>query len=175
MRIRNLQITLLCMVCIACSQPKIEQRYIPLDLGQVKAEGWLKDWAQDAANGITGHLDEYEKVFEYGWLGRDIAARQSDGDGVISSTGWLLEQSAYWIDGSLKTGAILGDSTLFCKAARRLDGVVDGVLASKYVHTLETGLDRCSRKRKHRERFLQQLGPWPDGALPGFVLAGHPR
>ena len=53
MRIRNLQISFVCMVCIACSQPKIEQRYIPLDLGQVKAEGWLKDWAQDAANGIT--------------------------------------------------------------------------------------------------------------------------
>ncbi len=131
MIIRKLQITLLCMVCVACSQPKAGQRFIPLDLGQVKPEGWLKDWAQDAANGITGHLDEYEKVFEYGWLGRDISARQSDGDGVISSTGWLLEQSAYWIDGALKLGYMLNDSSLIHKTSVRLDGVVDGVLASE--------------------------------------------
>ena len=50
----------------------------------------------------------------------------------MSSTGWLLEQSAYWLDGSLKTGAIIGDTALFNKAARRLDSVVDGVLSSKY-------------------------------------------
>ena len=131
MIIRKLQITLLCLVCVACSQPKAGQRFIPLDLGQVKPEGWLKDWAQDAANGITGHLDEYEKVFEYGWLGRDISARQSDGDGVISSTGWLLEQSAYWIDGALKLGYMLNDSSLIHKTSVRLDGVVDGVLASE--------------------------------------------
>ncbi len=127
----KLILPLICALCVACTEKTDGQRYIPLDLGLVKAEGWLKDWAQDAADGITGHLDEYEQVFEYGWLGRDIAARQSDGDGVISSTGWLLEQSAYWLDGSLKTGAILGDTTLFGKAARRLDGVVDGVLASE--------------------------------------------
>ena len=119
------------MVSVACSQPKIEQRFIPLDLGQVKPEGWLKDWAEDAAKGITGHLDEYEKVFEYGWLGRDISARQSDGDGVISSTGWLLEQSAYWLDGALKLGFQLGDSCIIRKTTSRLDGVVDGVLASE--------------------------------------------
>ena len=131
MVIRKLQITLICIICVACSQQAIEQRYIPLDLGQIKPEGWLKDWAEDAANGITGHLDEYEQVFEYGWLGRDISARQSDGDGVISSTGWLLEQSAYWLDGALKLGYQLGDSTIIRKTSRRLDGVVDGVLASE--------------------------------------------
>ena len=121
----------LCILVLACSRHGIEQRYIPLDVGQVKPEGWLRDWAENAADGITGHLDEYEHVFEYGWLGRDISARQSDGDGKISSTGWLLEQSAYWLDGALKLGFQLGDSTLIRKTSGRLDGVVDGVLASK--------------------------------------------
>ena len=126
-----LTVTLVLIAAAACSGQKIEQRYTPLDLGRIRAEGWIKDWAQTAADGITGHLDEYEQVFEYGWLGCDISARQSDGDGKVSSTGWLLEQSAYWLDGSLKTGAVLGDTALFNKAARRLDGVVDGVLASE--------------------------------------------
>ena len=118
-------------ILASCRQPEAAQRYIPLDLGQVRAEGWIRDWARDAADGITGHLDEYEQVFEYGWLGRDISARNVGGDGIVSSTGWLLEQSAYWLDGSLKTGAVLGDTFLFNKAARRLDGVVNGVLASE--------------------------------------------
>ena len=115
----------------ACSHQEIQQQFIPLDIGQIKPEGWLRDWAEDAANGITGHLDEYEPVFEYGWLGRDISARQSDGDGKVSSTGWLLEQCAYWLDGAVKLGYMLQDSALIAKTTSRLDGVVDGVLASE--------------------------------------------
>ncbi len=130
MIIRKLQITLICIICVACGQAATEQRFIPLNVGQIKPEGWLKDWAEDAANGISGHLDEYENVFAYGWLGRDVSARQSDGDGVISSTGWLLEQSAYWLDGALKLGYMLQDSSLIAKTASRLDGVVNGVLSS---------------------------------------------
>ena len=120
----------------ACSQDdsviktRIPIRFTPLNVGQVKPEGWLRDWAEDAANGISGHLDEYENVFAYGWLGRDITARQSDGDGKLSSTGWLLEQCAYWLDGTLKLGYQLGDSTLIRKTTQRLDGVVNGVLSS---------------------------------------------
>ena len=109
---------------------KLPVRFTPLEVGRIKPEGWLHDWAEDAANGITGHLDEYEQVFAYGWLGRDISARQSEGDGMVSSTGWLLEQSAYWLDGALKLGYQLGDTAIIRKTTRRLDGVVDGVLGS---------------------------------------------
>ena len=112
------------------SEAKLPVRFVPLEVGQIKPEGWLHDWAEDAANGITGHLDEYEQVFELGWLGRDFAARQSDGDGKISSTGWLLEQCAYWLDGALKLGYQLGDTAIIRKTTQRLDGVVDGVLGS---------------------------------------------
>ncbi len=111
-------------------ETRLPVRFTPLDVGAIKPEGWLRDWAEDAANGITGHLDEYEQVFAYGWLGRDISARQSEGDGMVSSTGWLLEQSAYWLDGALKLGYQLGDTAIIRKTTRRLDGVVDGVLSS---------------------------------------------
>ena len=126
----------LTVILAACSQDdsviktRIPIQFTPLNVGQVKPEGWIRDWAEDAANGISGHLDEYENVFAYGWLGRDITARQSDGDGKLSSTGWLLEQCAYWLDGALQLGYQLGDSTLIRKTTQRLDGVVDGVLSS---------------------------------------------
>lgn len=133
LKIRTLVSGILLLVFAACSgtiENKAPVRFTPLNVGQVKPEGWIKDWAEDAANGISGHLDEYENVFAYGWLGRDITARQSDGDGKVSSTGWLLEQSAYWLDGALKLGFQLGDTTLIRKTSERLDGVVNGVLAS---------------------------------------------
>lgn len=132
LKIRTLVFGMLLAVA-ACSgrvENRAPVRFTPLDVGTIKPEGWIKDWAEDAANGISGHLDEYEQVFEYGWLGRDITARQIDGDGKVSSTGWLLEQCAYWLDGALKLGYQLGDSTLIRKTTERLDGVVDGVLSS---------------------------------------------
>ena len=134
LRIRTLAATALILALAACSRTARVQapvHFTPLDVGQIQPEGWLRDWAEDAANGITGHLDEYEQVFAYGWLGRDISARQSDGDGKVSSTGWLLEQCAYWLDGALKLGYMLGDSTIISKITSRLNGVVDGVLASE--------------------------------------------
>ena len=133
LKIKAIAATAILMAAVGCQrtdgvQPPVH--FIPLNVGQIQPEGWLRDWAEDAANGITGHLDEYEQVFAYGWLGRDISARQDDGDGKLGSTGWLLEQSAYWLDGALKLGYQLGDSTLIRKTTARLDGVVDGVLSS---------------------------------------------
>ena len=126
LRIKTLAAISMILAIVACGRARCVQapvHFTPLEVGQIHPEGWLHDWAEDAANGITGHLDEYEQVFEYGWLGRDISARQSGGDNIISSTGWLLEQCAYWLDGALKLGFMLGDSTLISKTTSRLDGV----------------------------------------------------
>ena len=133
LKVKCLAITLAAVLLASCTRSGVQAPvcFTPIEVGQIKPEGWLRDWAEDAANGITGHLDEYEPVFEYGWLGRDISARQSDGDGKVSSTGWLLEQCAYWLDGAVKLGYMLQDSALIAKTTSRLDGVVDGVLASE--------------------------------------------
>ena len=49
-------------------ETRLPVRFTPLDVGDIKPEGWLRDWAEDAANGITGHLDEYEQVLPTdGW------------------------------------------------------------------------------------------------------------
>lgn len=176
MIIRKLQITLICLICVACSQATVEQRFIPLDVGQVKPEGWLRDWAEDAANGISGHLDEYEQVFACGWLGRDITARQSDGDGKLSSTGWLLEQSAYWLDGALKLGYQLGDSALIRKTTERLDGVVDGVLSSPN-HTFIWWKEDDIVKTENGDEGKGSFNNWAHGlmgrCLVSYYQASH--
>jgi hypothetical protein len=97
----------------------------PLPPGAVEPQGWLRDWAVAARDGITGHLDEYHPTFGEGWKGKPIDAPGARPDG----TGWPLEQSSYWLDGLVRLGYALHDDGLIRKARARLDLVVDGVLA----------------------------------------------
>ncbi len=99
-------------------------RFVPLEVGEIRPEGWLRDWAEYAAHGVTGHLDEYEDVFRLAWKGVPIKAPGVGPEG----TGWPLEQCSYWLDGAVKLGYILNDSALIHKTSARLDRVVDGVL-----------------------------------------------
>ena len=89
----------------------------------MEPQGWLRDWAKCARNGITGHLDEWNPVFADGWKGTPIHWTNAKPDG----TGWPLEQSAYWLDGAIRLGFILHDETLLKKIRARLDPVVDGI------------------------------------------------
>jgi uncharacterized protein len=103
---------------------KVKPAFVPLAPGAVSPRGWLRDWAVDAANGITGHLDEYSATFGEAWKGRPFTARGAYPDG----TGWPLEQSSYWLDGAVRLAYILNDKALIQKVSQRLDRVVDGVL-----------------------------------------------
>ena len=174
LKIKAIAATAILMAAVGCQrtdgvQPPVH--FIPLNVGQIQPEGWLRDWAEDAANGITGHLDEYEQVFAYGWLGRDISARQDDGDGKLGSTGWLLEQSAYWLDGALKLGYQLGDSTLIRKTTARLDGVVDGVLSSPN-HTFIWWKDDDIVKEENGSESKGAFNNWAHG-LMGRCLVSY--
>lgn len=105
------------------ARPLIKSCLVPLPPGAVEPHGWLRDWAESAANGVTGHLDEYHPVFADAWKGVAVKAPNAEADG----TGWPLEQSSYWLDGLVRLGYILHDEKLIKKAKERLDLVVDGV------------------------------------------------
>ena len=98
---------------------------VPLEIGQVTPEGWLRQWGEDAAKGITGHLDEYQPVYGNGWKGFGFKAQ---GANETDGTGWPIEQCSYWLDGATKLAYILGDRALQKKVSDRLNIVVDGVL-----------------------------------------------
>lgn len=104
-------------------EPQVKPVFIPLPIGDVEPAGWLRDWAEAAAHGITGHLDEYSPVFKDAWKGKRIDAPHAVEDG----TGWPLEQCSYWLDGLVRLGYVLHDQTLINKARSRLDPIVDGV------------------------------------------------
>jgi hypothetical protein len=103
----------------------VKPHFIPLPAGDVRPEGWLRDWAEAAANGITGHLDERTPTFGMGWKGVGFEAMGAD---PKDGTGWPLEQCSYWLDGAVRLAYILQDSDLIKKTSERLNMVVDGVL-----------------------------------------------
>src|SRR5208282_3309442 len=104
-------------------EPLAKFAFTPLPPGTVQPAGWLRDWAQAAGEGITGHLDEYHAVFADAWKGIPVKAPNAAPDG----TGWPLEQCSYWLDGLVRLGYVLHDDTLIQKAKARLDLVVNGV------------------------------------------------
>ena len=136
----SLFIGMIAMVLLACTQkprPEITGTmvknssglmtspvFFPLKPGAVSPQGWIRDWAKDAANGITGHLDEYSPTFGEAWKGYGFKAMGATDNGG----GWPLEQCSYWLDGAIRLGYILQDSALIKKASARLDTVVEGVL-----------------------------------------------
>jgi uncharacterized protein len=104
-------------------EPTIKPAFLPLAPGAVEPAGWLRDWAESARHGITGHLDEWHPTFADGWKGTPVQSTGAKPDG----TGWPIEQSAYWLDGALRLGFVLHDEALIRKIRARLDPVVDGV------------------------------------------------
>ncbi|MHB8972049.1 MAG: beta-L-arabinofuranosidase domain-containing protein [Pirellulaceae bacterium] len=104
-------------------EPEVRLSLLRLPPGAVEPTGWLRDWAQAARDGITGHLDQWHPTFADGWKGTPIQAPGAGADG----TGWPIEQSAYWLDGALRLGFVLHDKEFIQKIRARLDPVVDGV------------------------------------------------
>lgn len=96
----------------------------PLAPGVVAPGGWIRAWATNAANGITGHLDEHSATFNEAWKGYAFSALGAHSDG----TGWPLEQCSYWLDGAIRLAYMLQDQALIQKVSARLDRVVNGVL-----------------------------------------------
>jgi uncharacterized protein len=105
------------------AEPAGPTAFLPLPPGAVEPAGWLRDWAQAAREGITGHLDEWHPTFADGWKGVPIKAPGASADG----TGWPIEQCAYWLDGALRLAFVLNDEVLLKKIRARLDPVVDGI------------------------------------------------
>jgi hypothetical protein len=77
--------------------------YVPLPVGAIRPEGWLREQLGRMQTGLTGNLDtRYSQVVgpRNGWLG-------GDGDS------W--ERGLYWIDGLLPLAYILNDPALIEK------------------------------------------------------------
>ena len=115
--------------------PLAAKPFIELNLGEIKAEGWLKDQLERMKNGLTGHLDEiYPAVMgpRNGWLGGDAD---------------VCERGPYWIDGLLPLAYILNDKELIEKTKPWVEWTIasqdeSGYFGPKEDREYEFGLQR---------------------------------
>lgn len=82
--------------------------FIPLPLGSIRPEGWLRDQLRIQADGLGGHLDEVwpDVGPNSGWLG---------------GSGESWERGPYFLDGLVPLAWQLQDEALQAKAQRYLD------------------------------------------------------
>lgn len=92
------------------TEPMIEQKFIPLPLGAVKPQGWLKDQLKVQAQGLTGHLDEFwPDLVNSSWRGKD---------------GEHWERGPYYLDGLVPLAYLLEDERLIAKVQEWMDAIL---------------------------------------------------
>lgn len=84
--------------------PKVKPFFNPIPYGNIEVAGWMRDWAILTKDGLVGKNTAFEKGWENGM-----------------PEPFLNEQSAYWIDGMLRTGYILQDTALIKRAQNDID------------------------------------------------------
>lgn len=119
------------IIIIACAlfalagsaQTAFESAYAPFALGELKPEGWLKDWARRAANGLTKNIGEDFTEFVRGW--------QDANQGGW----WHYEQTGYYIDGVTRLGFLLNDPYLINRSREEMEAVMQRQHPNGYIHS----------------------------------------
>jgi hypothetical protein len=85
--------------------------FVPLPLGAIRPEGWLRRQLRIQADGLSGHLDEFwPDVRDSKWFGGE-------------AEGW--ERAPYWLDGLIPLAWGLDDEALKAKAHRCVAKIVE--------------------------------------------------
>ncbi len=114
-----------CAISIAANTtPQLNPKtYNPFELGELKPEGWLKEWAQRAANGMTKTIGTEFSEFVRGW------------DDPDQGGWWHYEQTAYYTDGFTRLGFLLNDTTLINRSRRVMEAVMARQKPNGYIHS----------------------------------------
>lgn len=95
--------------------PLVPLPLIPLPIGAVHPNGWLREQLALMAHGFTGHLTEISP-----WCQFDGSAWVSPSG--VGKNGW--EELPYWLRGYVSLGYLLGDRRMIQEAQRWIDGIL---------------------------------------------------
>lgn len=157
--------------------PRIQESFQPLEVGEIRPEGWLRDWAETAARGITGSLDETGWPFTKGWGDARIPMKQG-------APWWPYEQTGYYTDGLIRLAYVLGDSVLIRKAEAIIESVIARQEPSGY-YFIDDDAYRDKWTRNDGDRAYQQqtymagmhwaIATFARGALAYYSATGDQR
>ena len=97
--------------------------YAPFELGELKPEGWLKEWAGRAAKGMTKTIGEEYTEFVKGWADANQGGW------------WHYEQTAYYTDGFTRLAYLLDDPCLMERSRKVMEAVVARQKPNGYIHS----------------------------------------
>lgn len=104
-------------------KPAVSKAYAPFNVGELKPEGWLRDWAKKAAGGMTKNIGIDFTEFVRGW-------------GDPNQGGWWhYEQTAYYTDGFTRLGFLLDDTLLINRSRRCMEAVMARQKPNGYIHS----------------------------------------
>lgn len=107
----------------------------------ISPRGWIREFLSRQKSGLTGRLNETGYPFDCDpWLHDGVDDRRA------RRGWWPYEQAAYWIDGLMRCGLLLGDTSLIEKARVHIDHVLseqaeDGYLGPSFMRD-PTGSNR---------------------------------
>lgn len=97
------------------SGPSVPKRYdlfFEEPVTACRPEGWIREFLSRQRSGLTGHPEVLSYPFNSVlWAGTIVRENETHGDNW-----WRYEQTAYYTDGLLRLGYLLGDSALVKKA-----------------------------------------------------------
>lgn len=102
-------------------------------IGSIKTYGWLNEYLNRQLTGMTGHPEALSYPYDsFLWDGFNIT-RNTESYG---SDWWRYEQTAYYTDGLLRLGYILGDEELIEKGEGGIHYTVDNADSTgRFAHT----------------------------------------
>ncbi len=100
--------------------PKLFSHFQSLPLNGIRPDGWLRDFLARQATGLTGNVALSAYPYGYQFWG----SQEDDLKGSYGSW-WPYEQTAYWIDGALKCGYLVGDQQLYGAALAEIDFAIE--------------------------------------------------
>ncbi|MCB1069293.1 MAG: glycoside hydrolase family 127 protein [Kiritimatiellae bacterium] len=130
-------------------------------LARVAPTGWLARMLEGQRDGLTGHLEVAGFPFNTaGWRSNRIKAKGHD-----SKSWWPYEQVAYWVDGMIRCGHLLGDRTLLAKGRRQTDWVLSHPGRDGY-------LGPSSLREAQGDRYFH-CNRWPHTVLFRALMAEY--
>ncbi len=91
-----------------------------IHLREIRPSGWLQDFLERQASGLTGNVAVSGYPYGYKFWGT-----KDDNTKGSYAAWWPYEQTAYWIDGALKCGYLAGDTELYEQALEEVDFAIE--------------------------------------------------
>ncbi len=105
--------------------------YRELNLSEIKAKGWLKEYLLTQAKGLTGNIHKVGQPFSLKCWEQKGNPTKKEGENFLGGINskddsWVpFEQNAYWIDGAIRAGRLTDNKELIDLAGSKIYSAIN--------------------------------------------------